>query len=1724
MSVVMNGLRNHAVNTSLAPCRTLVARIMVLLCLALLLPQLVSAADRPFARRYVINTEGDMVLVGNTLTSCPTGAANCATARAGGAYNNNSFNPMAYVDVDSDSSTFNSSEADLNMLAGSTVRFAGLYWSGQSTSAARNQVLFKTPTSFGYNLVTATTLDDSGSGSLFQGFRDVTALVAAGGSGTYRVANVQSGTATNQQAGWTLVVVYSNNALPLRNFAVYDGLVYASNTTITIPVSGFLTPLSGPIATRLGSVVYDGDYGSTGDTISLNGVTLSDAVHPSNNAYNSVISDLGVNVTAKNPDYVNQLGFDLARWNVPSGIVANGATDATIRVTSPGTGEVMWVGVLTFATDIYVPIITPNVVKTAEDVNGGFLLAGDTLRWKVVMSNTGQDSGTTLVATDNIPAGLTYLPGSLKILTGANTGTKTDASADDQAEYIASGTPRVVFRLGTGANASTGGTLPYLASTSFQFDTVVNSGLPAGTPLSNAINLSYSGQTIGDVFTATSAAATAVLLAPPTIAKSFVPNVIDVGAASVLTITVGNPAGNPGTLNGVSFTDTYPSGLVNAATPNAQIACTPGSTPGTITGGVAGGNTIGLSPGATIAVNGSCTITVNVTSNAIGNYANVTSAVSSTNGGTSPGAASAILSVGRPSISKVFSPTTILSGGISTITFTLTNIASTPLTNVAFSDALTNMVVASPNGLGGTCTGTRTATAGSSSISLAGGTLAANGSCTMIVNVTSSTSGVHPNTASGVSSTQSGAAGNPSNTAELTVIAPPVLSKSFLPVSVGINVPSTMTLTVSNPNTTTTITGVAFTDTYPSDLVNDNPTSLTLNCTPGSTGASTGGANGGTTIGFTGGTLAPGGSCTITINVEAPTSGDKTNTTSTVTTTNAGTGAAASATLNVTGLIAPTVTKAFGAATIPTGGTTTMTISFSNSNTANPGGIVTGLAFTDIFPPGIQVAATPALGNTCGGTVMGASPGSTQLSLSGGTIPRKSGGTNGACAVTVTVTSSETAKYTNSTGTILSSNAGTFGPATATIDVLAPPVIDKSFSPAVIGVAPSFSTLTLTITNPTTSTVSLTGVEFSDTFPANLVVAATPTATNGCGGGTGGAANSLQGRTGAGAWGVVTAGNTGIRLQGRTIAPNTTCTVTVRVSSATAGNYINTTAAILSTNGGTGNTASATLTVAQPGITKSYATNPIAAGAGTLMTLTLSNPTATAMTATAFSDTYPAGMTNTATPAGATSCGGSVTAAANGGSVALSGGTIPANGSCTVTVNVTATQTVTNTIAAGDITAMSGATAVSNGVPATAVLNVYVPPVVTKTFSAPTIVPGGAVTLGIAVANNNAVSGTSLGFTDTFPTGMAVAATPGLSSTCGTVQGRTGAGAWGAVVAGNTAIRINNDGTVAANSSCLVSVDVTSSAVGSHVNSSGTLTTANIGSGSASSATLVVMGPPVVGKAFVPASVLVNISSTLTITLTNPDGVAITGVAFTDSYPAGLVNAPVPNAVTSCAGATLTAVAGGNSLAFSGGTIAANGSCSVTISVRSSAGGTYNNSTGVVTTTNAGNGAAATATLVVTSPMPAIGILKLAGVISDPVNGGSFAKSLPGAIVAYTIRVTNTGPGTVDNNTMEVTDPLPPEVELYVGDLGGPGGGGPVFFINGSPDSGLSWTFTSLASATDHLDFSNNNGATWTYVPVPDANGFDANVNRIRLKPSGAMKAAGGGNPYVDFIFRVRVK
>ena len=1637
---------------------------------------------RSFTTRYSNNLNGEIKLIGNMQLTCsPTGTngASCANARAGsgGLLSNNDFT-MVNVDADADATTFNSSSASLNLPSGSVIRFAGLYWGATSASTQRNRVLLRTPGAFGYTSIVASAVDTAaGQASNYGAFADVTSLVASAGNGEYFLANMQAITnAAGIWGGWSLVVVYENNTLPLRNLTVFDGYGLVNGSPgVVINVSGFLTPLSGPVVTRLGAVGYDGDRSLTGDTFSVNGTAISDANNPANNFYNSTVSDLGVSVTSRNPSYNNTLGVEVDSYTVPTGVVTNGATSATLQLTTGG--ENYHPHAVTFTTDLYVPIVTPNMTKTVTDLNGGSVLAGDTLRWTISMSNTGQDSATNLILSDDIPANMTYVPGSLRVVSGANAGVKTDGSGDDQGEYIASGTPRIVFRLGSGANAVNGGTLAYGQSTSVSFDTAVNPVVPAGTSLSNSATISYRGQTLATTtFSGTSSTTSATVLGASTITKSFAPASIAPNGTAVLSITVANPASNPSALTGVAFSDTYPAGLVNTATPNATVSCTPGSTVGTITGGAAGGNSIGMTPGATIAANGSCTVTVNVTA-AAGSYTNVTGAVTSTNGGTGT-TATATLAVGRIAIAKSFSPTAIeagtgAGGPFSTLTLTLTNPNPSALSAVAFSDTYPSGLVnhtAAPS-VSNTCGGTVTANAGTGSLTLAGGILAASGNCSITVQMQSASGNVYNNQASGATHSTDATPGNPSNVATLTVVGAPTVTKTFAPTTIGINGVSLLSISITNPNSATTITrsGVVFLDVYPVGLLNTNPASVTLNCSAGSSIALTAatGASGGNTLGLSDATLLPNGSCTVTSNVTSAAAGTYNNplAPTTLTFDNAPDPALPTAVLVISNLAAPTIAKSFALTAIPINGTSTLTVTLTNANVA----AITGASFTDNFPFGLIVAATPSVTNTCGGSITGGTSGASSIGLTGGTIPA-----SGSCALSVSVTSASAGQRFNSTGSVTSANAPPSGSANATLNVLAAPTITKSFGTNPVATNTN-SLLTIVVSNPAINTLSITGASFTDNYPAGvpsgllvnntapaiLCTAGSSGTVTGASGGSSvgmtagtlavggsctitvnvrsastaafanstGNVTSTNAGTGSPATATLQVGGIGIakafapsaivpggtstitftlsnatgvartglnftdtlvnmQLASATVGgtctgvvsnaaagvtafqvtngnvPTAGCTITVSVTSSSPGSNPNTTSAAAATGvpaGNPSNTANLTVTP-PPDVSKSFTPSQIAANATSVLTVTLFNPNASAVTGVTFTDSYPAGLVNAATPSVATNCGGAptLTAAAGGALVTMggSGGTIPANSSCTLTVNVTAASTAdyVNTIPIGGVSSSGG----SNLAAASATLTVLAPPVVSKTFSPSQISVAGTSLLTITLTNSNTIAITGVGFTDTYPAGIINSAAPGAGTSCsGTLSAAAGGG--------SVALA---SGTIAANGSCTVTVNVTAGVAGSYTNTiaAGGVTSSNAGSNTAAASAALSVGRPFIAKAFSPNPILPAGTSVLTFTLSNGTASAMTGVAFGDTYPAGLLNHTTPAVTNTCGGSTTGGASGGNTIGLTGGTIPANGSCTVSVTVSAAASGVYNNVSGAVTSVSHGAGNTAAAALTVMAP------------------------------------------------------------------------------------------------------------------------------------------------------------
>ncbi len=126
----------------------------------------------------------------------------------------------------------------------------------------------------------------------------------------------------------------------------------------------------------------------------------------------------------------------------------------------------------------------------------------------------------------------------------------------------------------------------------------------------------------------------------PTLSKAFAPTSVVEGSSSTLTITLNNAGPTVSTLN-ANLVDTFPSGLVVAATPAEATTC-----PSGVVTAVAGSGSVSLASGAQIPAAGNCTVSVNVTSATAGGYDNTIAAGAlQTDTGTNAASANATLTV-----------------------------------------------------------------------------------------------------------------------------------------------------------------------------------------------------------------------------------------------------------------------------------------------------------------------------------------------------------------------------------------------------------------------------------------------------------------------------------------------------------------------------------------------------------------------------------------------------------------------------------------------------------------------------------------------------------------------------------------------------------------------------------------------------------------------------------------------------------------------------------------------------------------------------------------------------------------------------------------------------------------------------------------------------------------------------------------------------------------------
>ncbi|NQE60951.1 hypothetical protein [Caulobacter sp. RHG1] len=120
----------------------------------------------------------------------------------------------------------------------------------------------------------------------------------------------------------------------------------------------------------------------------------------------------------------------------------------------------------------------------------------------------------------------------------------------------------------------------------------------------------------------------------------------------------------------------------------------------------------------------------------------------------------------------------------------------------------------------------------------------------------------------------------------------------------------------------------------------------------------------------------------------------------------------------------------------------------------------------------------------------------------------------------------------------------------------------------------------------------------------------------------------------------------------------------------------------------------------------------------------------------------------------------------------------------------------------------------------------------------------------------------------------------------------------------------------------------------------------------------------------------------------------------------------------------------------------------------------------------------------------------------DDLNGTSNPKAIPASKRRVTATVGNPDIAAQDSNVVAVVIATPPNTTIA---LNGDGAGGAfATFTEGSPTSGLAFTYSGSTSTTDDVEFSDTTDQVFTFQPTAAT---QSQVKYVRLKTRGAMAA-----------------
>ncbi|MGE4398898.1 MAG: hypothetical protein AB7D29_05170 [Campylobacterales bacterium] len=438
---------------------------------------------KDFELIYTKNLSGSVKAIGNSIL-CKSSKQSSSNYKDGTCVApgddepNNDFYAI-YSDVDGDSSTSDSTSAKLTIPTGATIKWAGIYWNGRLGSGkttaeklAAKTIKLKIPGALSYATITADTMNWATSNFAYKCYKDITDIVSkTSPNGDYFVSGIKTATGKNAFGAWSIFVVYEKDGETFKNISVYDGFFsIASSTnealgqfkTKSVDISGFLTPTSGVVNSKLLMFSAEGDMDYQSETLTMTNksgteVAISNSLNPANNAFNSNITENGATFTNRNPSYANTVGIDIDTFDVSS-IMQNGQKTTTIKFTT--TYDQYFPSALAFSTDLYIPDVCyeEDITKGGAPITTTFV--GDTLDVNVTITNKNAEAAKKVVVTKTFNQYLGYKqnttfikPSGVSSFTAA-----TDTSGDDTVTYDVD-TQKLTFNMGTGSTAAVGGTI-----------------------------------------------------------------------------------------------------------------------------------------------------------------------------------------------------------------------------------------------------------------------------------------------------------------------------------------------------------------------------------------------------------------------------------------------------------------------------------------------------------------------------------------------------------------------------------------------------------------------------------------------------------------------------------------------------------------------------------------------------------------------------------------------------------------------------------------------------------------------------------------------------------------------------------------------------------------------------------------------------------------------------------------------------------------------------------------------------------------------------------------------------------------------------------------------------------------------------------------------------------------------------------------------------------------